>query len=192
LVPAFAECTAPNRTHGPGLQFPSCNPPGQVSSHLTVGTPDANGTGANSVGAVKLDALLGNVGTPADEADVRFTISLTDVRRRADLTDYTGQLQMTTLTRITDRLNGSSPVDTGTLSDVPIPVTVPCTATANTAVGATCAITTTADAVVPGTVRETKRTIWQLGRVTVMDGGPDGLVATPDNTLFATQGLFVP
>ena len=27
LVPAAKHCTAPNRTHGPPLAFPSCNPP---------------------------------------------------------------------------------------------------------------------------------------------------------------------
>ena len=27
LVPAYAPCAAPNRTHGPPLAFPSCNPP---------------------------------------------------------------------------------------------------------------------------------------------------------------------
>jgi len=26
----------------------------------------------------------------------------------------------------------------------------------------------------------------------VYDGGPDGVVSTQDNTLFAVQGLFVP
>jgi hypothetical protein len=123
---------------------------------------------------------------------VRLTISVTDVRRKADLTDYTGQLQLDATLRTTDRLNGSAPVDTGTVVDMPFPVTVPCAATANTAVGAICSVTTTADSVVPGSVRELKRTIWQIGRVALLDGGPDGLAATADNSTFATQGLFVP
>src|SRR5262245_4192760 len=42
LVPAYNACTASNRTHGPALAFPSCNPPVRSSSVLTVGTPDAN------------------------------------------------------------------------------------------------------------------------------------------------------
>jgi len=49
LVPAYKVCTAPNRTHGTPLAFPSCNPPVQASNFLTVGTPDANGAGAHSV-----------------------------------------------------------------------------------------------------------------------------------------------
>jgi hypothetical protein len=36
------------------------------------------------------------------------------------------------------------------------------------------------------------RTIWQLDQVEVSDGGPDDLASTPDNSLFAVQGLFVP
>jgi hypothetical protein len=53
-------------------------------------------------------------------------------------------------------------------------------------------VNTTADAVLPGAVQELKRTIWQLAAVRVNDGGSDGLAATPDNALFATQGIFVP
>ncbi len=192
LVPAYSECTSPNRTHGPGLAFPSCNPPAQNSPYLTVGSPDANGNAANSAGSVKIIALVGVPSTPADEADVRFVISINDVRSRADLSDYTGQLQLDATLRATDRLNGSAPVDTGTVADMPFPVTVPCTPTANTAIGSSCAVTTTADAVVPGSVRESKRSVWQLGRVALLDGGADGLASTADNSTFAVQGVFVP
>ena len=58
--------------------------------------------------------------------------------------------------------------------------------------GATCGGTTTLDAVVPGTIKEGKRAIWQLGQVRVNDGGADGVVSTTPNTLFAVQGIFVP
>jgi len=33
---------------------------------------------------------------------------------------------------------------------------------------------------------------WQLGQIEVLDGGPDGVVATNDNTVFMRQGVFVP
>ena len=33
LVPAYTQCTAPNRTHGPALAFPSCSPP-QKAEHV--------------------------------------------------------------------------------------------------------------------------------------------------------------
>ena len=59
---------------------PRATRPPSPRAQLTVGTPDANGEAANSVGSVKLQAVAGNAGTPADEADVRFTASITDVR----------------------------------------------------------------------------------------------------------------
>jgi hypothetical protein len=69
---------------------------------------------------------------------------------------------------------------------------LPCTATSLSSVGSTCAAATTADAVTPGAVLEGRRAIWALGQVKVFDGGPDGVVSTADNTLFAVQGVFVP
>jgi hypothetical protein len=54
-------------------------------------------------------------------------------------------------------------------------------------------VSTTMDAVMPGAVPEGKRSVWQLGQVTVNDGGPDGQAATDGgNTLFAQQGIFIP
>jgi hypothetical protein len=42
-------------------------------------------------------------------------------------------------------------------------------------------------------VREKARTILEVGGVQVDDGGPDGVAATTSgNTLFETQGVFVP
>ena len=43
LVPAYPQCTAQNRAHGPPLSFPSCSPPTQTSGQATVGTADAFG-----------------------------------------------------------------------------------------------------------------------------------------------------
>jgi hypothetical protein len=198
LVPAYGQCTSPNRVHGPP-DFPgnasnpdgSCNPPAQTSAQLTVGTPDANGAPAKSAGSARIKTLTGNPATPADEADVRISLSLVDVRRRSDLTDYSGQLELETSLRITDRNNG--PSETATVQDVPYRVTVPCAATGDTTVGSTCSVTTTADAVTgAGTVVEGRRAIWRLGQVRVNDGGADGLAATTPNGLFAVQGVFVP
>ncbi len=190
LVPAYRQCSASNRNHGAPLAYPSCAPPALASSYLTVGTADSNGPDANMLGSVKVDVLPGNASTAADEADVRFTVSVSDVRKAGDLSDYTGQLQVNPSLRITDRYNG--PGETGTVVDTSFPVTVPCTATSLASVGGTCAATTTADAVTPGTVKEGRRAIWQLGQVKVFDGGPDGVVSTSDNTLFAVEGVFVP
>ena len=58
--------------------------------------------------------------------------------------------------------------------------------------GSTCSVTTTADAVMPGAVLEGKRSVWEVGKVQVFDGGPDGVASTTPNTLFADQGVFIP
>jgi hypothetical protein len=80
---------------------------------------------------------------------------------------------------------------TGTVRDTPLSVTIPCAVTA-TATGSTCAVNTTADALVPGIVTEDSRAVWAMDKINVFDGGPDGDAQTPDNSLFATQGVFVP
>ena len=192
LVPSFTQCTATNRMHGPPLAFGSCNPPALASSQLTVGTPDANGAPAKAEGSAKLESLVGNPATPADEADARITVSMTDVRRNTTgFPDYTGQLQLDTSIRMTDRDNGPSLF--ATVQDMPFRVTVPCTATGDTTVGSTCAVTTTADAVAgAGAIKEGRRAIWELGQVRLNDGGADGVASTTPNSVFAVQGVLVP
>jgi DNA-binding beta-propeller fold protein YncE len=192
LVQAYQQCTSPNRTHGPPLDDPACSPPVQESSFLTVGTFDANGQNPNSTGSARLRVLVGDPATPADEADVQLKLSLTDVRKKSDLSDYTGELQATSTIRITDKLNGATFTEAATVQDIGFPVTVPCTATSTTTIGATCSVTTTFDAVMPGSITERKRAIWQVNRVRVLDGGADGVASSSPNTLFATQGVFVP
>ncbi len=192
LVPAYNACTAPNRLHGPPLDSGACNPPAQASSQLTVGTFDANGAQPSSSGAVTFSASPGVPGTPEDEADVTLKFFLADVRSKAGLTDYTGELQVRSTLRITDRSNGPGGADPGTLQQLDLPVTAGCGATADAAVGATCSVLTTFDAITPGVVDEGARAVWELGHVEVLDGGPDGDVDTPGNGVFARQGLFVP
>jgi hypothetical protein len=96
--------------------------------------------------------------------------------------------------RMTDRINGSGTNEPATVTDFPFPVNVPCNATASGSVGATCSVNTSYNAVTPGLVQESTRAraVVQMGTVRVMDGGTDGNVATAPNTVFATQGLFVP
>ena len=80
------------------LAFGSCAPPKTMTNgYLTVGTPDANGAPANSVGSL-VQALV---------ADVRFTVDVTDIRclpamsqspcnspNAADGPDYSGNMQL--------------------------------------------------------------------------------------------------
>jgi plastocyanin len=189
LAPAYKPCPAAsaNRTHGAPLSNPSCNPPVQVSDFLTAGSPDANSRAANFQGSVTLSVL-------AAPADLRIVSSLTDVRKKSDLSDYTGQLQAKLPLRITDKYNGPSLTETAT-GDTSLAVTIPCTATGpstDTTVGSTCTVTTTANAVAPGAVIDGNRAIWELTNVEVYDGGADGVASTAGNTLFADQAVFAP
>jgi hypothetical protein len=194
LTIAYKPCTAPNRTHGPPLAFPSCNPPVQTSDYLTVGTADANARPALNEGYLKLDAFPGAPGGP-DDADVGLDFFMDDVFTKPGLADYTGELRARITLQITDKDNTPSPGGPGaaTSTDIPLELTVGCIATAATNEGSSCAANTTADALAPGTAKEGRRAIWQLGRAEVYDGGADGDAQTPaGDTLFATQGLFVP
>ena len=205
IVPAFNACTAPNRTHGPPLAFPSCNPPVQSSSAITVGTPDANGAAANAEASVKLEVIVGVPGPP-DDSDVAITSNGTDIRCKAGTTacgaanaadgaDYTGGLQGNATIRITDHFNAIAAgggTDPATVVDIPFPVGASCASTASTAIGSTCTAVTSANATVPGAVKDGKRAIVEVGQITITDGGPDGVVGTTPNTLFGVQGIFIP
>jgi hypothetical protein len=197
LVPAFEECSesSADRVHGPPLAYPSCNPPRQASDHLTVGAPDANGKPVASSGNVKLKVTGETPIDPdnGDQADVQLTASLTDVRNKDDLTDYTGELRAEFDLRITDRNNGTAADIPATVTDNTFAFAVPCSATGGSE-GGTCSTTTTIDAVLGANVaREGKRAVWDVSQIRAFDGGADGDAdTTGDNTLFAVQGIFSP
>jgi hypothetical protein len=204
LVPAYKLCgpggTTPNRTHGGPLVFPSCNPPVQTSSSLTIGSPDANSAGANSIGTI----LLRVKATSPEDVLINSTIS--DVRCRpgvagtvcasantADGPDYSGELQGNAMIRISDHYNGPGLNEAATVVDIPFPVNGTCANTStNAAVGGTCSVATTANTVVPGSVKDTQRGVVEIQQLQISDGGVDGLVATTPNTLFEVQGIFIP
>ena len=196
LVPEYDKCETPNREHGPPLAFGSCSPPQPTSDWLTVGTADSNGQPTKSVGSVRLDAIIGNPVTPADEADMKVEVLISDVRNQSDLSDYTGELSAEGDLRITDKNNDVPPgggTDPGTLIDIPFPLAqVSCVSTADPTIGGQCNVTTTFDAQIPAAVKEGKRSIWQLSQVRVIDGGSDGLLGTTPNTVFLKEGIFVP
>ena len=189
LVQAAAACTAPNRTHGPPLAFPSCSPPVPQSPTLTIGAGGTSPFYANSSGLVRLDVAPGAPGG-ADDSDVAVRVNVTSVWRQSGTRiDYDGELQARIGLRTTDK-DGTVP---STIEDRTLAVNVPCTTTPDDSVGSTCAVVTTADAVLPGVVPERTRAVWELEQVRVFDGGPDGDAETPgDNSLFMTQGVFVP
>jgi WD40 repeat protein len=186
LVPTYKQCTTTNSHHGSPLAFPSCSPPDHASNNLTMGTPDANGQPANAIASVFYAARPG---------DAKVAIAMRDIRSNLALADYIGELQLVSDLRITDRNNTPNPggPGPGTVQNAPLPVTVSCTGTASATIGSDCNLTTTVNAVHPGALTGGLRSVWELGQVHVYDGGADGLVSTAgDNTLFLTQGLFIP
>jgi hypothetical protein len=202
LVPAFEKCTAPNTTHGTPLAFPSCSPPVQASQYLTVGTPDANGAAANSVGNVRLAVLVGAPGPP-DDSFLKLDARVTDVRCKAGVStcsnanaqdgpDYTGELEGFATVRVTDHYNGPNGSDPATVQDFPLPFYMSCVSTADTSTGSICEIPRGTECLSCPPPKEGVRTVIELTQIEVRDGGADGRAVTQGNTLFMVQGLFIP
>ena len=207
LVPAYQACVAANRTHGPSLAFPSCNPPAQESSVLTVGTPDANGASPASQSSVRYLVYPGAAGPP-DDSVLQMIVGVNDVRCRTTNaacpgganSDYTGKILVSASIRLTDKLNGSPAVESGTMQDLAVELPVQCAATAGTE-GGNCAVTTTVNALYPGSVLDGKRAIWEIGDLKVKDAGPNGTgygsgcpatCGDGDETVFMRPGVFIP
>jgi hypothetical protein len=204
LVPAFDRCIPPpngaNRTHGPPLGYPSCYPPAASSDFLTVGTPDANGAPANSTGFIEVKVKV------TSPEDVLIRASVSDVRCKPGTAanvcgsanavggaDYTGELQGDATLRLTDHYNGPNHDEAATVVDIPFPISMPCTSTADTSIGATCGVVTCSSCIGPPyNWFDGQRIVTEISQFEVFDGGPDGSVATNDNTVFLRQGLFVP
>jgi hypothetical protein len=201
LVPAYDQCSAPNRTHGPPLALPSCNPPAQSSNFLTIGTPDANGAAANSLGSVTIKV------SPTSGDNLTASASISDVRcepattacgnaNAEDGPDYVGELEANMTVRLTDHFNAVEPgggTDPATVIDLPNPMRMFCASTADTSTGGVCNIIT--GPCPPGgcsLIRNGDRTVIGIDRIRVFDGGADGQVGTGDKTLFAVQGIFIP
>jgi 6-phosphogluconolactonase (cycloisomerase 2 family) len=196
LVPAYQPCGTGNSTHGAPLSHPSCTPPAQASSFLTVGTPDANGAAAKAVGLVLLRSVVNPTPTPND---LLINVTTTDVRCKVPATttcgntnavagrDYAGQLQARETLRVTDNENGPS-----TIQDFNFTQAMPCSATTDSSVGASCSLATSANALMPGMAKSGERATWEFGQIQLYDGGPSGTAGGSSATLFEDQGVFVP
>lgn len=205
LVPAYTMCSSPDRTHGAPLAAPSCAQPSRTSSFVTIGTPDANGAAANATPSVRFRVLPGLPGPPHD-TQVFVYFNVTDVRCEVAAQpcgsanaqagpDYTGELETEVTLRITDAWSAVNPgggTDHATMTDYVLRLPLSCVNTASTAMGATCTSTNDLSNFVPGIVPEGRRAIWEMGSVRYLDGGPDGIASTADNTAFLTQGIFIP
>jgi hypothetical protein len=205
LVPAYEQCTAPDRTHGPPLAFPSCSGPQQVSDYLTVGNPPP--AAAQYTGFVRVKANAGLPGPPDDNV-VSFSVDTADVRCQgvsgactAAGADYAGSLRLQLTVRATDHWNCADACEFGgpdpaTVQDFTIEMTVPCVQTSDPAIGSSCQRREQHWNLFPCCqypIRDDKRTIYEIGPARVYDGGADGDGSTTgDNTLFAVQGIFIP
>jgi hypothetical protein len=201
MVPAYNTCGSPNRVHAAPLNFSSCAPPVRSSAVLTTGSPDSNGFAANqNTAAVKYTVINGNDLTEADEADVKITVAVNDVRTNPGGLDYTGQLGVRHELVITDRSNSVEAPEPGTTQTFNFEYPVQCVLTTSTTIGGQCDLNTTADAVLPGMVLEGRRTMWNIGQVQIRDAGPNGTgyASCPptcgdgDEGTYLRQGVFAP
>jgi hypothetical protein len=205
VVPAYAQCTTPNSSHGAPLAAPSCEPPLQNSNYLTVGTPDAYpGTQANMTGNLRVDVIVGDPGAP-DDSDVRVTGGISDVRCKpatdasvctspntAGGPDYSGDLQFDATIRITDHYNGSNLDDAATVQDLPFPVHITCQNTPDTSIGGLCQVPPPSCLGCFFPIPDGNRVVVEVGQIEVKDGGADGNIFTGTLTPFAREGIFIP
>ena len=136
----------------PPLSFPSCHPPAQRSSYLTVGTPDANGLPSGS-GAGSITGSSGRQPEHAeDEADVQLSASIINVFCRVAgpactagaLSDFSGTLRLQFMIRITNKHNALGHATT--MESAFMWTDIPCSPTSASAAGSNCNTATTLDA----------------------------------------------
>jgi hypothetical protein len=207
LVPEFrqtissTQCSARgglNSAHGTPLALPSCNPPAFVpgtQAHF----------GAAGSGRVDLTMIEGDPGTPADEADLAISASLSDVRLgSASGADYAPSASGPDVSvhfrlRLSDTTNATTgqpcaatTTCPGTMSDYEFSAPANCTVTADPTVGSNCAVVTSADGVIPTVIKESRNSVLQTFRVHVDDAGANGTAGDGDDARMAAQGIFIP
>jgi hypothetical protein len=193
LVPTFKPCgqgaNSINGKHSPPLAVSSCVPP-KPGSDVAV-------FGPQSLGSAQLAVVPGD-GDPGngDQADVSIGASLTDIKTPAGA-DYNPSasgpdMTLTARLRITDLSNGPAQTDAATATDLDFAVPINCNGTPDPALGATCAVNTMADVVMPGSIKEGKSTVLQSFRLRVNDSGPNATRGDGDDRIFSTQGIFTP
>jgi len=199
MVPSFKAVATPCAgggtagTHGTPLAVPSCNPPVQTSSYLTLDDPSraAPYTGtALGKGRIILTVtcLTPSTTTPTgqsppcpavgDQQDVKIDASASDIRCvttsggcSAPNALYSGKVLGVSTIQITDHDNTSGlacdPNCPATVTALPFSVGAQCT-------GGACNYVTSADLTVPGVTKEGKRAVVELGQLQIQDAGSDG------------------
>jgi hypothetical protein len=211
LVISYKSCATPNSVHSGPLAYQSCVPQAPKSPWLTAGTPDANGLPTNFVGYTRLDVCPppGGCSPGPPGADIEMTVAISDVRCTAaqngntpalcpsgPLGPFTGSVKANFPVQLTDHCNGATspscpavappPPNSGTGPapgpfSLPIGFNVPC-APGPPGSGSNCAMVSTFNVVIPGLVVSGTRGNFEIGRVTIDDGGPDGNAATTSSS----------
>jgi hypothetical protein len=195
------QCTArggTNSTHGLPLGLPSCNPPAFVP-----GTQAHMGNQATSFADITV--IPGDTDpTNGNQANVSLDASITDVRQgSATGADYNPSAlndgQFVAKIRISDHYNttgaqacSSTTSCPATVQDTDFPVPTPCVPTADPSIGSTCAITTTANAVLTDVVKEQKSAVVQVFRVRFADSGANATQGDTDDRDAFMQGIYIP
>lgn len=192
IVPAFRQCATSgnpsNAKHSPPLATNSCNPPRPGSVLAAVGV--------SSQSSAQMTVVAGDSDpTNGNQANVSITAALSDIQSTAggDYNPNPSSADLTAVTRLrfTDKASGSGDLP-ATATEYDFRVPIDCSSTSNPLVGSSCSANTTANALVPGLVREQRRTIVQAFRVRVDDSGANGTRGDNDDRIFMTQGVFVP
>lgn len=188
-----AQCTArggTNSTHGPPLSFGSCSPPGVLpGTQARIGPQSTSGVDVTTIPG---DTDPGN----GDQADVTIVFVVTDVQAVAG-GDYNPQpsgsdVLAASRLRVSDH-NVSPPHPSGgTVIDFEFGVPVMCTPTADPTTGSVCAVSTSADNVVPAVIKENLNAVVQTHRVRVNDAGPDNAPGNGDDKRLSSQGIYIP
>ena len=108
-----------------------------------------------------------------------------------ELADFSGGGQGKGI-RITDQDNGPLGDSPATATDLAFPIPLDCLPSPDASLGSTCGVNTTANALVPGVVKDGDGAVWQIGQVQIKDSGPDGIRGNADDELFEVQGVFLP
>jgi hypothetical protein len=200
IVPAFQPCATNgnplNGEHAPPLGVHSCTPPKPGSSVAAVG-PASQSSASFTVSPGDTNPHNGN------QADIAITASLADIQTATggDYDPNASGDDLTALTRLrfTDLRNClgvGACIGTydraATVREVDFAVPIDCAATVLLTVGSTCAANTTANALIPGFIEEQRQTVVQTFRVRVNDSGPNGIRGDSDDSIFATQGVYIP
>jgi hypothetical protein len=218
LVPAYAECTSPNSSHVLPLPLPSCDPPARVSDVLATGSiGQGSGSVRLTVFCYPPEMAPGCThGDGQEEQDIAIDAAISDVRCLKSVPgcsgvggDYTGSLIAQMSLRLTDHdgggtacttLVGAAPCVVVTVQDARFGVLMDgCLATGGPA-GATCNLSTTVNAKLPGLVKEGERMVASVLSAYVTDLGEDGdagpncptSCGNGDETTFLDTGLFLP